>query len=276
MYVKKICNLHFFYFGVCLYSVLLKEPENMIPQVTRRQIGKVNVIDINGPITGLWKTRLETQLERAFYKVDGKAAVLNFRHITDIDSLGLRSLLDATSNQKQVRILSGESEIMDFLNRYAESKRFQILNNEEELVQVYGPDLLQDVTSDDENRGSVRLQTAISIRFSYDQDSEKKQCVGVISNLSRNGFYIEYIDILSVEQTLSQLNPRDIQALDFIISLPKGKTVSGQGKVLHWQLDHDQFGIGVRIQKFDEESEKRFLHFLQSQQEPFTHRKEGR
>lgn len=247
----------------------------MIPQVTRRRIGKVNVIDMKGPITGLWKTRLEGQLERAFYDIDGKPAVLNFRHITDIDSLGLESLLDATLNQKQVRILSGESEIMDFLNRYAESKRFQILHDEQELIQLYGSDLLQETVHDDEHRGSVRLQTAISIRFSYDQDSEKKQCVGVISNLSRNGFYIEYIDILSVEQTLSQLNPRDIQELDFIISLSKTKTVSGQGKVLHWQLNHDQFGIGVRVQKFDEEGEKRFLHFLQSQQEPFTHRKEG-
>lgn len=248
----------------------------MIPQVTRRRIGKVNMIDMNGSITGLWKTRLETQLERAFYKIDGKPTVLNLRHITDIDSLGLRSLLDATSNQKQIGILSGESEIMDFLNRYAETKRFQILSNEQEFVQVYGSDLLQDVAQDDENRGSVRLQTAISIRFSYNQDSERKQCVGVISNLSQNGFYIEYIDILSVEQTLSQLNPHDIQALDFIISLPNRKPVSGQGKVLHWQLNHDQFGIGVRIQKFDEESQKRFLHFLQSQQEQFTHRKEGK
>ena len=267
--------MQLFCFGVCLYSELLKEPKNMIPQVTRRRIGKVNVIDMNGPITGLWKTRLENQLERAFYNINGKPAVLNFRHITDIDTPGLKSLLDATSNQKQVRILSGESQIMDFLNRYAESKRFQILNNEQELVRVYGSDLLQDTTHDDEHRGSIRLQTAISIRFSYDQDSERKQCVGVISNLSKNGFYIEYIDIISVEQTLSQLNPRDIQTLDFIISLPKGKPVSGQGKVLHWQLNHDQFGIGVRIQRFDEDGEKRFLQFLQSQQEQVTYGKEG-
>ena len=248
----------------------------MIPQVIKRRIGKVNIIDMNGSMTGLWTARLKIQLEQAFQNLDGNPAVLNFRHITDIDTLGVRFLFQVTSDQNHLSILAGDKGIMDFFNRYPESKRFRLLNNEQDLVQVYGSDLTEENVKDDELRGNLRLQTAISIRFSYHQDSGQKQCVGVVSNLSEHGFYIEYIDILSVEQSLTELNPYNIQSLDFVLSLSNGTTVSGQGKVLHWQLNHEQFGIGVHIEKFDSQDEKRFSDFLQSQREVIVHHQKGR
>lgn len=247
----------------------------MIPQVSKRRIGKVNIIDMNGSMTGLWTARLKRQLERAFHHLNGAPTVLNFRHVTDIDTLGLKSLFQVASNKKQFDVLSGDSEIMAFLSRYPESKQFRILNNEEELVRIYGEELVEE-TKDHDKRGSQRLQTVISVRFSYERDSGKKQCVGIISNVSERGFYIEYIDILSAEASLTELDPHNIQTLDFILSLPNGKTVSGRGTVLHWELNHDQFGIGVQIDHFNAQDEKRFSEFLQSQQNMIIQNQKGR
>lgn len=248
----------------------------MIPQIIKRQIGKVNLIDMNGSMTSLWVTRLKTQLKQAFSHLDGNPVVFNFRPISDLDTLGVKAFFGATLNKRNLSLLSGDHEIMDLFNHYPESKRFQILDSEEDLVRAYGAELLDEKTKDPEHRGSLRLQTAISIKFSYQQDSEQKQCVGIISNLSECGFYIEYIDILSVEQSLTQLSPYDIQVLDFILTLPNGKTVSGQGKVLHWQLDQDQFGIGVQIETLNPQDEQQFSGFLRSRQEIVTYHKRGR
>ena len=255
---------------------LLKRPNNMIPQVIKRRIGKVDIIDLNGSITGLWVTRLRSQLERACHNLDGNPAVLNFRHITDIDSLGTKSVCEAVSNLRHLSVLSGSSQVMDFFNRYPESKRFQIFNDERDLVLLYGADLLENSAKGLEHRGSFRLQTAIAVKFSYDLESGRKQCVGVVSNLNEHGFYIEYIDILSVEQSLTDLSPYDIQILDFILTLPNGKVVSGQGKVQHWQLNQDQFGIGVHIEKIESEDAKRFSDFLHTQKDVINHNQKGR
>ncbi len=248
----------------------------MIPQVVKRQIGKVNLIDMNGSMTSLWVSRLKTQLKQAFHNLDENPVVFNFRPMSDLDTLGVKAFFNATMKRPHLSLLSGSPEVMDLFNHYPESKRFQILESEDDLVRTYGPELLDSKTNDPDQRGSLRLQTAISVKFSYQQDSEQKQCVGIISNLSEHGFYIEYIDILSVEQSLTQLSPYDIQVLDFVLTLPNGKTVRGQGNVLHWQLDQDQFGIGVRIESLNPQAEQRFSDFLQSQQEVVTQHQRGR
>ena len=248
----------------------------MIPQVVKRQIGKVNLIDMNGSMTSLWVSRLKTQLEQAFHNLDGNPVVFNFRPISDLDTLGVKAFFSATLKRPHLSLLSGSHEVMDLFNHYPESKQFQIFDNEDDLVRTYGPELLDSKIKDSDHRGSLRLQTAISVKFSYQQDSEQKQCVGIISNLSKHGFYIEYIDILSVEQSLTQLSPYDIQVLDFVLTLPNGKTVRGQGKVLHWQLDQDQFGIGIQIESLNPHNEQRFSDFLQSQQEIVSQHQRGR
>ncbi|GEM_PF-6346390 len=247
----------------------------MIPQVIKRQIGKVNIIDMKGSFTGVWASRLKGQLEHVV-NTQEVPMVLNFRQISDLDTLALKTFFDATSRKNQIDILSGSAEIMNLFYRYPESKRFRILNNEQDLVSVYGQDLLQDSSSNDK-RGGFRLQTALSIHFSYHEAGEKRQCVGIITNLSEHGFLVEYIDVVSVVQSLTNLNPFDIEEIDFRISLPQGKTVSGQGKVVHRQLNDEQFGMGVRIVTFNRQDEGLFSHFLQSQNEVLVHnRKAGK
>ncbi len=248
----------------------------MIPQVVKRQIGKVNLIDMNGSMTSLWVSRLKTQLEQAFRNLDENPVVFNFRPISDLDTLGAKVFFNATQKRSHLSLLAGNDEVMDLFNHYPESKQYQIFDNEDDLVRTYGPELLDTKAKDSDHRGSLRLQTAISIKFSYQQDSEQKQCVGIVSNLSTRGFYIEYIDILSIEQSLTQLSPYDIQVLNFVLTLPNGKTVRGEGKVLHWQLNQDQFGIGVQIEKLSAQDEQRFSDFLKSQQAVVIQHQRGR
>ncbi len=248
----------------------------MIPQVIKRKIGKVSIIDMNGSVTGLWTSRISAQLERAFQHLDGNPAVLNLRHVTDVDTLGLKSIFQVTSSHENLSILSGSREVMDFFKCYSGNQSFQILKDEEDLVNVYGSALLEGSAVDDEHRGSIRLQTALPVKFSYGYDLTGKECVGIVSNINEKGFYIEYIDILSVEASLTELNPYDIQTLDFTLSLSGGKSVSGSGKVLHWQLSQDQFGIGVIIEEMNEEDVKRFSEFVKLQQESMIYHQKGR
>lgn len=248
----------------------------MIPQVTKRRIGKVNLIDMTGSMTSLWVSRLKAQLEQIFHSLDGNPVVFNFRPLSDLDTLALKTFFDVTLKHRNLGLLSGNHDIMDLFNRYPESKQFQILADEQDLVRLYGSELVEGADQESESRGSLRLQTALAVRFSYTYGSDLKQCAGIISNLSARGFYIEYIDFLSIEESLTHLSPYDIQTLDFVLSLPNGKTVSGEGRVLHWQLEKDQFGIGVQIETLAAQDEMRFTDFLRSQQEMVVYHQKGR
>ena len=146
----------------------------MIPQVIKRKIGKVSIIDMNGSVTGLWTSRISAQLERAFQNLDGNPAVLNLRHVSDVDTLGLKSIFQVTSAHENLSILSGSREVMDFFKRYSGTQIFRILKDEEDLVHVYGSDLLEGNSVDDEHRGSIRLHTALPVKFSYGYDLNNK------------------------------------------------------------------------------------------------------
>lgn len=240
----------------------------MIPQVLKRQFAGHEIVDLNGPLTGLWIGRIQRQLKSAMSRLP-EMTVLNLKHISDIDTLGVKLLSETVSQFAGGILIRGHERLMSQLKINQESVR--MINDEQELNEFNSTEA-KTVSCD--HRAGARVQTALPIKFFYQSEESQQECSGVISNLNENGFYIEYID-MSVEQSLTHLHPQDLNEIHFSISLPNGK-LRGRGRVLHRQMNQDQLGVGVQIHELNMEDKKHLSQFLQLQQKAISTYQKGR
>lgn len=246
----------------------------MIPQITRRNIGQVTLIDLKGSLAGQWVSRGSAQFEKASCGLKGNKVIVNLKRISDMDTLGMKRLLDLTSRLERVGIIPGNEAVMDLFHKYPETSRFELIRDEHELAERYGNDL---VSSDNvaDKRNQERFQTVLGIKFQFYHGEEQIECIGVVSNLSENGFYIQYIDTNTIEHSLQVSDPSVIRDITFQISLPTGRSLQGRGQVVHRQFEEDQLGLGVKIAKLQAAHGIILHRYLSQQMEHQNVRKAG-
>ena len=237
----------------------------MIPQIGKRKIGNITILDIKGSLTGVWALRRKQDLAHQLANEDIQNTILNLRTITDLDTVGAKAILESVPQDKDVALLAGNQGVMDLMSRFSTQKRLRFLWNEKEIVSTFGKDLVSLPTGDEEKRQHTRLPTALPIEFYYcAEDEEPVRFRAVITNLSEGGLFAEYIDLKVAEQSLERLNPYDLNLLHLVISLPKGKLVEAEGKVVHRKLDGEQLGVGVEFFKIGLQEQKEISNFLKN------------
>ena len=224
----------------------------MIPQITRRQIGGVTIIDIKGPLTGVWALREKAVAMRKLVAEEEQAVILNLKGMTQLDTVGAKAIFETLAKGRQVGIFGGSPDVLDVLGRFSQLKRFRMFRDEAEVVSVFGADFVRSL-KDREKRKHGRLRTALPLEFSCRSEREKIYFHAIVTNLSETGLFAEYIDLEAAEQSLEQLSPYDLKVIELKLLLPKGKSVEAEGKVAHRKLDGDQVGIGIEFTRMEPE-----------------------
>ena len=234
----------------------------MIPQIAKRQIGNVAIIDIRGAFSGSWALRGRENLRQVVGSLcQGEKVIFNLSQTSGLDTLGVRSILASVSEEVDGAFLRGTSSVMDLVSRFPESKRFRIFKNEQEMTQAFGKDFMK-TGGVSEQRNSLRLQTAIPLEFYYEEDGERVKFQAIVTNLSNSGLFAEYIDLKVAEESLERLDPYELKMLYMTLFLPKRKAIQLKGNVIHRNLDGEQMGIGIRFIDVASADQEEIQHFL--------------
>jgi hypothetical protein len=233
----------------------------MIPQIVKREIGTVAILDIKGAFTGPWAVKGEELLNRELAACQAKRIVFNMRPTIDLDTLGARSLLNSVPKDKEIGILCGKAGVMDILDRLDLKKSLRHFYDEKELVSSFGESLVE-TQPEKENRVSPRLQTALAFEFSFEKEGDRFKFRAIVTNLSETGLFAEYIDLETAEESLVRLSPYDWKILQLNLFLPKRKIIHTQAKVVHCRMDGDQVGIGLQFINLATKDQMEIRRFL--------------
>ena len=220
----------------------------MIPQISKREIGDVVIVDIKGELSGPWALKSKEALSQMIGRDERQKLVFNLQNMTGLDSLGVKSLFESVPSEREIGILFANSMVRDVLDHFLASRRFHTLSNEEELISRYGEALtLHKTETGTELRKSFRLQTALPVEFYCEEDGQKVEFKAIVTNLSKEGLFAEYIDLKVAEWSLEHIDPYDLKDLGIKLMLPKRQVLNLKGKVVHRRLDGEQVGIGVQF-----------------------------
>ena len=237
----------------------------MRPQIAKRTIGKVTILDIRGSFTRPLALRSKQELPRQFQSQE-VVKILNLRPITNLDTLGARVILESVPNAQDISMLAGNPHVMDLMNRFSEGKQFRLFWNEREIASSFGKDLVSAPIQIKERRAHPRLSMALPLEFYDIEEKEPIRFRAIITNLSSGGLFAEYIDLKHAEESLEHVDPYDLHPLHLAISFPRGKVVEGEGKVVHRRLDGDQLGVGIEFYRLDQKEQQAIVNFLANNQ----------
>ena len=233
----------------------------MIPQIVKRKIGNVTFVDVRGSLVGSWALRGKEEFSRICASEDSKRMILNLRETTGIDTLGAKSMMESIPQDASLGILGGSSSILEMVERFSNARNIRTFQNEEEIISTFGEDLVGFSGSTDQ-RKLPRLQTALPIKFYYEDGEDQIHFHAVVTNLSETGLFAEYIDVQMAERSLEQLNPYDLKLLHLSFALPRSGVLEAEGKVIHRKLDGDQVGIGIQFYQVSQSAQEQIRRFL--------------
>jgi anti-anti-sigma regulatory factor len=239
----------------------------MIPQISKRKIGNVTVIDIKGEFTGHWALREEQGLKAEISSRHGSNTIINLKEMTSLDTVGARVIFESLASERDVGMLLGNENVMDVLNRFSELKRFRVYQNESDVVEAFGPELVA-CEQAAERRKYPRLFVALPIEFYRIDEEDPAVFKAIVTNFSLGGCFAEYIDLKIAERSLERLNPYDIKLLHFTIALSRAMAVQGEGRVAHYRINGAQLGIGIEICKMDLKDQEEVKEFLNQFNDP--------
>ncbi len=233
----------------------------MIPQITQRKIGNVKIIDIKGALSGSWALRGKEKLSQALASKTDEKVVFNLKETNSLDTLGAKSIFESIPQDREAGILFGNAGIADVINRFSESKRFQMFHNEAEIVSAFGQDFVSDENTN-EQRTFLRMETAVPMEFYYEEEGRRVQFQAIITNLSEGGLFAEYIDLETAEESLLHLDPYELKTLHLKLLFPNKKPIHAEGKVVYRKLDAEQVGIGIQFSEIGQLEKNQIRHFL--------------
>ena len=233
------------------------------PQLQQRRIGKVQIIDVKGDLTGPWALKLKSELSAILKNEVQNAVIINLSLLRQIDSLGVKVLIESIGNRSECALLNGNLSVMDMVNTVSLPHGVSVLRNEDDLVQRFGKYLVSDKPSESDKRKFARMHTALVLKFKCTDKKEKPlEFHAIVTNLSEGGLFAEYINIQDIERSQSAVNPFELQMLDLEVKLPNKQSIFACGKVVRRKLDGEQVGIGMEFYKIDKANKEKLQAFL--------------
>ncbi len=233
------------------------------PQVQKRRIGKLRIIDIKGDLIGPWAVRLKDEIHSMIESEKNNTIVINLKSLEDIDTLGVKAILESLPAERETGFLNGKLSVMEMVRSVPLPNKVHIFQNEDDLISRFGEYLVTEETGDNEKRKYSRIHTALSLTFKCKSaKNEVCQFHAVITNLSEGGLFAEYINLDDAVKSQSLVNPYELKMLDLEIKLPEQQMVQAQGKVVRRKLDGEQVGIGIEFYNIDHEAKEKIKAFL--------------
>lgn len=235
----------------------------MVLQIGERKIGNVVIVDIKGNLSGTWALKGKERIVQTLARNNSCKFIFNLRETVSLDTLGTKSILDSLPEGGDLSMIPGNLGVMDLVKRYLKNRRLNLYRNELEIASAFGRDFVN-TEALDEQRGSMRLETAFPLEFYFEDRGECLEFRAIVTNLSESGLFAEYIDLSTAEETLKRLDPYDLKLLHLKLLLPMRKPVEVEGNVVHRRLDGDQLGIGVKFTNLGEKETREVQNVLKS------------
>ncbi len=241
--------------------------QNKVPQISRRRIGSVVIIDLRGELIGPWAVRAKESIQTLIVNCGTDNVLINLKDLTTIDSLGVKAVIDNFHDKTKGGIVSGRLSVMEMFSRLMDQGNVKIFNNEEDVVSYFANDFVKDsaVLQAVELRKTPRLKTALPLEFSFeDREGERVTFKAIVTDLSEGGLFAEYLDVDCLADFNKCFEVAELKHLDLRIKLPGLEYIEVSGKVARTVIAGEQVGIGVEFLDLKHQDRDNIRAFLQS------------
>ena len=235
-----------------------------LPQIGRRRIGNVEIIDVRGAFVGPWALRGKEELKTLLQDRTLTCVILNLKGLSSLDSLGAKAILENLPDQTKTGIIAGNLSVMEMLERLRCLDAYKVFRNEEDVVAHFGPELVEEhSTPTIDRRRHQRLRAALPLEFTYTTaDGEKLHFRAIITDLSEGGILAEYLDLDYATRKAFLIDPYDFKLLDLRVKLPGEEPVVAKGKVARTVLTGEQVGLGIEFYELSQQDREKIQRFL--------------
>lgn len=237
-----------------------------LPQIIKRKIGAVDIIDLRGQFVGPWALRGREEISQFIKSHQTRNLLINLRGLETLDSLGVKAVTENFQPGVRNAMVVGNSSVMEMFSRVAPVPTgVKLFSNEEEIIHYFGEDLVKwDESTFDEKRKHLRIKTALPLEFScQDEAGNSLFFRAIVTDLSAGGLYAEYLDLDDASLGGFNPNPYDFRMLDLKIKLPGSREFVAKGKVARTLVKDEQMGFGIEFYTVSEEDRKLLTEFLQ-------------
>ncbi|HNV86741.1 MAG TPA: PilZ domain-containing protein [Candidatus Omnitrophota bacterium] len=237
---------------------------NQIPQIIKRKIGLVDIIDLQGAFVGPWALRGRDEIGQYLRGRSTKNLLVNLRNLLTVDSLGVKAITENLSPEVRSGLMTGNLSVMEMFYRVVREKALKFFKTDFEVVDYFGEDLVKwQESSFSEKRKHPRLRTALPLEFSsLDENGDPIVFHAIVTDLSEGGLLVEYLDIDQAFFGKTRLNPYDFHLLDMRIRLPGSVEILTKGKVKRTIMEGEQFGMGIEFSEIRDEDKQKIFEFL--------------
>jgi len=235
-----------------------------LPQITRRRIGSVVILDIKGELVGPWALKAKDNIAQLMSEhID--TLIINLKELSTVDSLGVKAIAENLNPHARNAIISGRISVMDMFSRLKVLNDIKVFQDEDAIIEYFGKEFVENPKKPPfvEKRAHNRLRTAIPLEFWYEtEDGKKIVFKAIITDLSEGGLLAEYLDLETVDNAHRELDPYDLAMLELKIKLPEHDYIYASGKVLRTIIAGEQLGLGIEFYRIDENDRQTIRSFL--------------
>ncbi len=239
---------------------------NTVPQVRKRKIGSVVIIDIKGELVGPWALKAKDNIANLISNSVNNL-IINLKELNTVDSLGVKAVSSNLNSDIRNVIISGRTSVMEMFSRLSIFDNLTVFNDEDAVINYFGKEFVErevdHIPDESERRNYQRLKTAIPIEFWYEDESGKKVVFkAIVTDISEGGLLAEYLDLETVDIANKNLDPYDLKMLELKIKLPDYDYIYASGKVLRTVMNGEQLGLGIQFYKIKPEDQNSIASFL--------------
>jgi len=236
-----------------------------LPQITRRRIGSVIILDIKGELVGPWALKAKESISKLISD-NIKNLIINLKELSTVDSLGVRAISENLNPAARNALISGKISVMEMFNQLKALHDIKVFQDENSVIDYFGKEFVDNDQNSPlliEKRAHKRLKTAVPLEFWYtDANGKKIAFRAIITDLSEGGLFAEYLDLETVDTINNKLDPYDLKMLELKIKLPGMNYIYASGKVLRTVISGEQLGLGIEFYKINEDDKNSISKFL--------------
>ncbi len=223
----------------------------MEDRIKSKRVGKVNICEIFGNFRDAFARRGKVAITQLAQQQTADL-LLNVTGLTDIDEFGTAILMETAPAFRRSALLAEPSRLSGKLDFIRLGRKFQVMTHPAEAATSFSNEFAElpaGFVDGEERRGFVRLKTALPAQFKpHDKSVPGPAYFAVITNLSENGLYAEFIESEAETLAVKNLDPMELKLLDIKIVLPKLVAIDARAKVIH--VKKGEGGIGMEFYHF--------------------------
>ena len=108
-----------------------------LPQIRRRQIGSVVILDIKGELVGPWALKAKDSIAQLMSD-KAQNVIVNLKELATIDSLGVKAIAENVSVDARNALISGKISVMEMFNRLHALENIKTFQDESAIVEFFG------------------------------------------------------------------------------------------------------------------------------------------